>query len=61
LVEPDAKLLRIGEEADLGGLAGEQPTETRVQPTHDRSLLRRATRSAVADVAHLVGKNLGRQ
>src|SRR6201997_196467 len=58
LVEPGAKLPGIGEKADLGSLADKQPTETRVKPTHNRSLRSRATRRAIADVAHLVGENL---
>jgi hypothetical protein len=37
LVDPGAKLLTIDDKAELGSPAGEQPTETRVKPTHDRS------------------------
>ena len=34
LVEAGVQLLRIDQQADLDGLTSEQPTETRVEPTH---------------------------
>lgn len=33
-VEAGVQHLRIDQQADLGGLTSEQPTETRVEPTH---------------------------
>jgi hypothetical protein len=52
-----AQFVRVDEQADFSGLAGEQPCDARVEPPHDGPFGGRAARRAVTDVSDLIGED----
>jgi hypothetical protein len=50
--------MRAAHQQDLGGLAGEESPEARVEPAHEHPPGARAAGSAVADMADLVDQDL---